>query len=213
MDGQRPYWDRVATEKTFTHPLNEAWLTQNVSRDARLLDYGCGYGRTLNDLASLGFVNTVGVDFAPQMVARGKRDFPHLDLRTAQALPLAEADASFDAALLLAVLTCIPDDQAQEALLGELRRLLRPGGMLFISDMPLQADERNRRRYAEAKPRFGTYGVFETDDGAMMRHHRRAHLDALLGGFERVAAQDIQLSTMNGNLATAVQILARRPHL
>ncbi len=210
MDGQRSYWDRVATKKTFTHPLNEAWLTQTISQDARLLDYGCGYGRTLNDLALLGFMNTVGVDFAPQMVARGKRDFPHLNLRAVRALPLSEADASFDAVLLLAVQTCIPNDQEQEALLSELRRLLRPGGMLYISDMPLQADERNRRRYAEAKPRFGTYGVFKTDDGAVVRHHRSARLDVLLGGFERVATQDVQLSTMNGNLATAVQILARR---
>ena len=212
MVSQRSYWDRVAAEKTFTHPLNEAWLTRTISRDARLLDYGCGYGRTLNDLASLGFLNTVGVDFAPQMVARGRRDFPHLNLRTVQALPLAEADASFDAILLLAVLTCIPDDQEQEDLLSELWRLLRPGGMLYVSDMPLQADDRNRSRYVASETRFGTYGVFETEDGAVVRHHCDVRLDALLGNYERVATQDVELSTMNGNQAMAVQILMRRPN-
>ena len=210
MTSQRAYWDRAAAVKEFTHPLDGGWITQTLGRDARILDYGCGYGRTLNDLASLGFTNAVGVDFAPRMVARGRREFPALDLRHAPGLPLAEADAGFDAVLLLAVLTCIPDDREQEALLGEVRRLLRPGGMLYVSDMPLQPDARNRARYAKAEPRFGTYGVFETEDGAVVRHHTDARLDALLDGFERVAARDVQLSTMNGHPARAVQILARR---
>ena len=213
MHGQRPYWDRVANEKTFTHPVNAEWLSRSISTDARILDYGCGYGRTLYELASLGYANTVGVDFAPRMIERGRRSFTTLDLRTTQALPLAEADASFDAILLLAVLTCIPDDDEQARLMHELRRLLRPGGVLYLSDMPLQTDRRNLARYARALPRFGTYGVFETEDGAVVRHHGEQRMNDLLDGFEKVAVETVRLSTMNGNAATAQQILARRPAL
>ena len=144
------------------------------------------------------------------MIERGKRSFPALDLRTVQGLPLAKADASFDAILLLAVLTCIPDDDEQVRLLRELRRLLRPGGMLYVSDMPLQSDDRNLTRYARALPRFGTYGVFETEDGAIVRHHDARRLYVLLDGLEKLAEETVQLSTMNGHAATAVQILARR---
>ena len=209
MEGQQPYWDRVAAQKTFTHPLDQGWLDTFVPRTARILDYGCGYGRTLAELASKGYVNTVGMDTSAAMVERGRRAFPGLDIRVVQGLPVAEADASFDAVLLLAVLTCIPSNEGQDAVMKEAHRLLRPGGTLYVSDMPLQADSRNRVRYARDAPRFGTYGVFETDDGAVVRHHEGRRLEALLAGCETGATATIAISTMNGHPATGVQTLAR----
>ena len=51
--------------------------------------------------------------------------------------------------------------------------------------------------------------MFETEDGGVLRHHAEEHFDALLAGFEPVERQAIAIRTMNGNPATAVQILAR----
>ena len=207
MQDQQAYWDREAGRKTFTHPLNQGWLDTFVPRTARVLDYGCGYGRSLAELASLGYSDMVEMDYSPAMVERGRRTFPGLDLRVVRALPTAEADASFDAVLLLAVLTCIPGDRDQDAVMGEVRRLLRPGGTLYISDMPLQKDGRNLARYAPEAPRFGAYGIFETD-GAIVRHHDGRRLETLLAGFEVVATANTSISTMNGHAATGVQVLA-----
>ncbi len=209
MGDQWAYWDRVAGRKTFTHPLNRDWLDTFVLRTARVLDYGCGYGRSLAELASMGYSDVVGMDPSPAMIERGRHTFPELDLRVVEALPTAEADASFDAVLLLAVLTCIPGDQEQNAVMGEVRRLLRPGGTLYISDMPLQTDDRNLARYARDAPHFGTYGVFETDDGAIVRHHDGQRLEALLAGFEVVAIATTSISTMNGHAAKGVQVLGQ----
>ncbi len=202
------HWDREAGRKTFTHPLNRGWLDTFVPRTARVLDYGCGYGRSLAELASLGYSDMVGMDPSPAMVERGRRTFPGLDLRVVEALPTAEANASFDAVLLLAVLTCMPDDRDQDAVMDEVRRLLRPGGTLYISDMPLQTDSRNLTRYAREAPRFGAYGIFETDDGATVQHHDGRRLEALLAGFKVVATVTTSISTMNGHAATGVQVLA-----
>ncbi len=210
VDDQRAYWDRAASVKAFTHPLPLDWLRETIRPDARILDYGCGYGRTLVELSRLGYVKAVGVDFAPAMIARGRQQFPSLDLRVIHRLPLPEPDGAFDAVFLMAVLTCIPSDADQDALLVELRRLLRPGGMLTISDMPLQTDERNLRRYESAVSTFGTYGVFQTEDGAVVRHHAPARIAIWLDGFQRVAERPVPLSTMNANPATGLQILARR---
>lgn len=207
MQDQRDYWNAVAEEKTFTHPVNLAWLARHVPPAGRVLDYGCGYGRALHDLAAAGYHTCCGVDFAPAMIARGRRLYPGLDLRTIEEARLGAAE--FDAILLLAVLTCIPEDSAQAALMAELHRLLRPGGVLLLSDMPLQDDARNRDRYAAA--RFGTYGVFETSDGAVVHHHSAARLRDLLAEFETLETQTVALHTMNGHAATGVQILARRP--
>ncbi len=60
-----------------------------------------------------------------------------------------EENGSVDAVLLFAVLTCLPSDVDQLRLLEELKRVLRPGGLLYISDLTLANDERNQRRYAQ----------------------------------------------------------------
>ena len=211
MDHQRAYWDRVAADKTFTHPLDDRWLAKCVGPKSRILDYGCAYGRTLDALARRGFENTLGVDFSQTMIDRGRRTFPQFDLRVIDEPPIAEPDASFDLVILFAVLTCILADGDQVQLIAELHRLLRPGGVLYISDMPLQSDGRNQARYAAGMARFGTWGAFETDDGAIVRHHPLGHFDGLLADFERLAARPIQLTTMNGHAAAGLQILARRP--
>ena len=38
MEDQQPYWDRVAAQKTFTHPLDQGWLDTFVPKTARILD-------------------------------------------------------------------------------------------------------------------------------------------------------------------------------
>lgn len=207
MRDQSGYWDRSAG-KTFTHPLNEDFLAALRPGD-RILDYGCGYGRSLAQLAGLGFTNSVGVDFSREMIVRGRREQPGLDLRPIECPTLDEPDGSFDAAMLLAVLTCIVGDDDQVAVLREIRRLLRPGGVLFISDMPLQEDQRNRARYAESVA-HGPYGTFDTGDGGVVRHHGDDHIQGWLKDFTPISIKRIDLTTMHGNPATGVQLVARK---
>lgn len=182
----------------------------SISR-ARVLDYGCAYGRTLRGLADRGCYNSIGYDISEQMIVRENRENVDLDLRHLSRPPIPQADGSFDVALILAVLTCIPDDQEQEAVISELVRVLRPGGMLFLSDMPLQTDDRNQRRYDHALAEFPVRGVFRTDDGAVVRHHTRERLSAQLAGMAVIELRSVRLSTMNGHPVTAVQIMARKP--
>ncbi|WP_329241887.1 class I SAM-dependent methyltransferase [Streptomyces sp. NBC_01478] len=209
-----PYWDAVAATKTFTHPLHLPWL-DGINRQAAILDYGCGYGRVMNELEQHGFGNLTGVDTSPAMIERAQLLHPALHFATLDTPPaLPSPDAAFDAVLLFAVLTCIPADEAQRRLITELNRLLKPGGFLYVSDLLLQDDDRNRRRYDRysAQPdNSGRYGVFETDDGAVCRHHSRDWLTTLLGGFEAVGTRTITVPTMNGHEATGIQILARKP--
>lgn len=208
QEAQR-YWDENAGAFAFTHPLNLDWLS-DLPRDGRILDYGCGYGRTLAELAQAGWRNAVGVDFSQEMVARGRRAHPELDLRRVDALPLAEPAGAFDAVILFAVLTCVPGDDEQRALLGELSRLLKPGGLLYLSDYLLQSDARYLARYRAGSARHGVYGVWDREDGGVFRHHTREGLDALLAGFERIAEREVPTTTMTGAAATAIQVLARR---
>ncbi|WP_316774011.1 class I SAM-dependent methyltransferase [Streptomyces sasae] len=139
---QIAYRDTVGATKTFTHPLHVPWLT-GVNRTARVLDHGCGYGRVMAELSEHGFSDVSGVDLSPALIARGRRLRPDLRFSVLKSPPgLPCAPESFDVVLLFAVLTCIPDDDAQRALATEVNRLLTPGGLLYVSDMVLQDDER-----------------------------------------------------------------------
>lgn len=147
------------------------------------------------------------MDVSGALIERARREQPRLRFDVLTDPPrLPEPDASVAVVLLFAVLTCVPQDADQVALVGELRRVLRPGGLLYLSDLLIAGDERNRRRY-DRHP----FGTFVTDDGALCRHHDPSRLRDLLGeGFGIVRERRLEVTTMNGNRAPAMQILAVR---
>ncbi len=133
------------------------------------------------------------------MIARGRAAHPDLDSRHVEPGPLPFDDASFDAALLFAVLTSIPSAEHQQALVAEVERVLVPGGLLFVSDLWMQDDDRNRARYAAGERVHGTRGVFEHPEGAAFRHPDREWLEDLRLGRETLSLRDVDVTTMNGN--------------
>jgi SAM-dependent methyltransferase len=206
------YWNRVAPTKIFSHPVNTAKLSEFVPPTSRILDYGCGYGRALGILESYGYNDLIGVDPVSAMIERAQREFPSVSfavLGTNQRTDLP--DASVDAVLLFAVLTSAPANDTQQMIIAEITRLLRPGGVLYISDMFLQADARNLQRYVEGEKRHGVYGVFDLRDGVTVRHHDRSWIATLTTGYEQLAVEEIPIETMNGNPATAFQWFGRKP--
>jgi SAM-dependent methyltransferase len=208
-DVQTEYWEGAPASREFSHPVPLALLRGLLPLSARILDYGCGYGRTCAELVEAGYRDVVGIDISRKLVQRGRRRHPGLDLRVFDGRSTGFADASFDGCLLVAVLNCVPSDAGREDVVGELRRLLRPGGILFISDYPLQTDPRNVERYRQFEKEFGTYGVFRAD-GAVFRHQDMRRVIGLLSGFEILWQGALRVSTMHGNAADAFQLLARK---
>jgi SAM-dependent methyltransferase len=211
-DRQVEFWDRVGPSKPFSHPVAVERLESLVAKDGLVLDYGCGYGRVLGILAERGFSNLVGIDIAPAMIASARRSHPNIRFEVqgdSERLPIA--DASVSAALLFAVLTCVPTDEGQHAIVRELGRVLAPGGILYVSDLWLQTDRRNLERYEEGAQKYDVYGVFDLPEGATVRHHSRAWIAELTRGFELVSREDIEMQTMNGHRALGFQWMGRRP--
>jgi SAM-dependent methyltransferase len=207
LANQAAYWDSAGTTKTFGHPVERSWLDR-LGPEARILDYGCGYGRLTGLLAEWGFENVEGVDVAPNLIARAREEHPGARFAVLDDSPrLEDGDGSVDAVLLFALLTCVPTDDGQRALVAELRRVLRPGGLLYVSDLCLQQDERNVARYDEFAAKYGTYGIFETGDGAVCRHHDPDWFGELFAGLERVADRQVLMRTMNGNPIVGTQLL------
>ena len=206
LDRQLDYWNRIGPRKSFGHPVNFERLRQWLSPGSRILDVGCGYGRALGLLYECGYHNLVGCDLAPAMIAMARERFPSItfaELPSPPHLPLA--DASVDATLLFAVLTCVPTNQGQRAMVEEIGRVLRPGGLFYISDLWLQTDERNKERYIRDEPKYGTYGVFDLPEGVAVRHHDPRWIETLTLNFDALALDHINIQTMNGHPAKGFQ--------
>lgn len=204
------YWDRVAGTKHFGHPLDVARLVDLAPAPLRVLDVGCGEGRLLAALHAAGHRRLRGVDIAPRMLERARRAVPAAELRVIDGLHLPFEDDAFDAVLFAATFTSAPADEVQRALAAEAMRVLAPGGVVFVSDLPLQHDERNRARYARGAPGFA-HGAFALDDGGVCRHHPEGHFEALFAGLELIARDVLDGRTMNGNPIRMQQLWLRAP--
>jgi SAM-dependent methyltransferase len=98
-----------------------------LPRDARVLDAGCGTGRTMDELIGYGEVH--GFDLNPLGVehARGRG---HADVQVARLEEIPYQDDSFDLVTCLDVVEHTPDDGRS---LRELLRVTRPGGWLVVT--------------------------------------------------------------------------------
>jgi len=212
LDLQIDYWNQVGPTKPFAHPVNIEQLARWVSPTSRILDYGCGYGRALGFLHANGYTNLIGFDPAPAMIDAARRSYPAISFDTLndyQSVPLP--DASVDGVLLLSVLTCVATNEGQRAIISEITRVLRPSGLLYVSDMFLQTDSRNVERYVRDEKKYGIYGIFDLREGVTVRHHTREWIEMLTKDFELLQLEEIPVHTMNGNSAEAFQWFGRKP--
>src|ERR1700751_2869955 len=115
---------------------------------ARILDAGCGSGRTLQELADYG--EGSGLELNPEAaeLARG-RGLGEVAIGRLEELPWD--DETFDLITCLDVIEHTPDDRVT---LRELRRVTRPGGHLLVTVPAYQAlwsqhdvDNHHFRRY------------------------------------------------------------------
>jgi SAM-dependent methyltransferase len=212
-DNQHLYWDRVAASKTFTHPVDLPLLQQHLALASRIVDYGCGYGRSLAALHAAGFTNLWGVDTSAALIQRGQQQYPALATRLQHIaeprLPLP--DAAADAILLLAVLTCIPSNAGQQALLAHLYAKLRPGGLLYLSDYYLQPERQAAGAYHCLHGDPANEGVFTLPEGVTFRHHTPAWISTLTAAFTVLHNATVPVFTMNGNRSEAFQLLLQKP--
>jgi SAM-dependent methyltransferase len=126
---------------------------------ARVLDAGCGSGRTLQELIHYGEVSGIELDVDAAELARG-RGLGDVLVGRLEELPWAQD--TFDLITCLDVIEHTPDDRVT---LAELLRVCKPGGFALITVPAYQAlwsrhDEANHhyRRYARRTLRAAADG-------------------------------------------------------
>ena len=207
---QEKYWDEIAEEKDFPTPFPMTHFKKYTSLELNILDVGCGYGRTLNELYENGFNNLTGVDFSNGMIKRGLKLHPDLNLIKNNGDDLPFPDNSFDAVLLIGVLTSNIRSEHQQKMILEISRVLNNHGILCISDFLLNNDERNLNRYKKYEEEYGIYGVFKLPEGVVLRHHTLEHIIKLTEDYEELYLEKTIFNTMNGNRSNAFYYIGQK---
>ena len=207
---QKKYWNSVAAKKRFTTPVRTKLIEKILPYDALITDVGCGYGRTMQELYISGFNNINGFDFSEEMISKGKKLYPKLNLKIMKNGYINIKDFSVDMVLLFAVLTCVTDEVERINLINEVDRIVKPGGYVYINDFLINSDERNKKRYLKFESKYNTYGVFELPDGAVLQHFYLSDLLHLWKGYSLKFKETETFATMNGNVSNGITMIFQK---
>jgi len=118
-------------------PLRAALLEKGGAHRARLLDLGCGTGEFLREVKrNYPRLSVTGLDLsAPYLKIAERRlsDWSRVKLVEGAAEAIPAPDASFDIVTVLYLFHELPG-RVRQAVAAEIRRVLKPGGMLVVVD-------------------------------------------------------------------------------
>jgi SAM-dependent methyltransferase len=106
-------------------------LIREVGALGPICDLGCGPGQIARYLHSRG-AKTLGVDLSPKMIDEARRINPGIPFRTGDILSLPVHDGSLGGIAAFYCIIHIPWERVADAL-REMRRVLKPGGVLLIA--------------------------------------------------------------------------------
>lgn len=106
-------------------------LFDSLPEGAKVLDVGCGTGEHLARAARQG-LKPFGVEPASSMLEFARKNVPQAEIAQGIATDLPFKDAQFDLVIMVEVLRYLDRPDTEKAL-QEAHRVLKPGGLLFVT--------------------------------------------------------------------------------
>ena len=116
----------------------KAIFNKYINKKDRILDIGCGAGRTTINLYRDGFKNILGLDIADKLIAYAKNycieHNLNISFMVGDATKLNFEDNSFDIVIFsFNGMQCIPGEENRKNVLKEVYRVLKPGGYYIFT--------------------------------------------------------------------------------
>ena len=109
-----------------------------INKDSKILDLGCGAGRTTINLFKNGYTNIIGLDIADKLIEfakeYSKKNSLDIDFVVGDATKLNYEDNTFDVVIFsFNGMQCIPGLENRRNVLKEVYRVLKPGGYYIFT--------------------------------------------------------------------------------
>jgi len=130
----------------FSHSRKYLWpemdsLSQYIKDNDKILDLGCGNGRLI-ELIKGKQIDYTGLDISKKVISLAKKRYPNNHFRIGNLYNLPFANKSFDKVFAIASIHHIPSNKLRTKILEEIRRVVKPEGLIIISVWNL-----NKRKY------------------------------------------------------------------
>ena len=120
-------WDRT---RQYLWPGSEEFLKYIKDGD-KILDAGCGNGRLVKLFDHVN-IDYTGIDNSEELIKIAKNNFPEKSFFVGDVLKLPFPNGSFTVIFCWAVLHHLPGKKLRKQALLELKRVLKPGGILIL---------------------------------------------------------------------------------
>ena len=194
-----------------------------LKTEDKILDIGCGFGKTCFDLYKKGYrsvtgidINQTGIQLAQNYAAQNAID--ELSFYTENAAILSFKNDSYTFAIMQAFLTTVAKKSERQLIFSEASRVLAPGAYLYIAEfaqswhLPQYA-----KRYQSAISQGyekGSFPVKNSKTGELeyvARHYTEEELKTLLADarFTIETLKPKNFTTRTGNIVNGIVIIAK----
>ncbi|MDR1405232.1 MAG: class I SAM-dependent methyltransferase [Candidatus Methanoplasma sp.] len=173
-------------------------VTLNIEPGSKVLDIGCGNGKTVAALIRMG-MDATGLDFSPSAVNRCISAFgDKAKFSVAECENMPFPDGYFDAVTAVHILEHLNDTQLRDTV-GEIFRVLVPGGLVFVrsfavGDMRSEGKDRNTR-----------------GNGIEYRYYTENDMKIIFGKFDAISIERKDETMRFGAVRVKTECLFRRP--
>jgi len=163
----RDTYNREAMQKTYTEAVDKVGLWQSekiifekyISKNAKILDLGCGAGRTTINMFKNGYNDIVGLDISDKFIEFAKEYCLKNSLKirfiNGDATKLSFDDEKFDVVIFsYNGLMCIPGKSNRDSVLKEVYRVLKPNGLFIFTAHNRDDSGKYQKSWDEEKIRW-----------------------------------------------------------
>jgi len=195
-----------------------------LKNNFKIMDIGCGFGRTVFELYKRGYKNIYGIDVNESGIefaktrARKLRLNPLPNLSVCNAVSLNFPNHTFDFVICQAFWTTIVAKGERNKIIKEIGRVSKKAGILYVADFGQTWDHPHYKQAyykgIEKQYEIGTFEAFDKKTGEfkyLAHHYTKEELEELLeeGGFKSpdYYKQNI-FTTQSGNQVKGHVLLA-----
>ena len=165
------YWEKLLEDMPDSYRKwfeeERRYLQEHITKDASVLEVGCGDGRSIKDIVDITTTVT-GIDHDEKAVADTKnnfREYPHIRILKANAEKLPFENKEFD--FIICMTTFANFANSKQQVLSEMKRVLKDDGHIIISVFSEDAFEERMKLYkklnAPIKEIKGTTVIFDEE--------------------------------------------------